>query len=77
MLPFCLCLGLKLIKNMIFSYDTGENPFRTENLIPCSIVAFDKLERSPSQRVAMIKKLGFRQYAFGARKSMLKPWYLS
>ena len=53
---------------MIFSCDKVEYPFRTENLIPWSIVAFDKLERTPSERVAMIKKLGFKQYAFGGRK---------
>tara|TARA_B110000967_G_scaffold157587_1_gene162764 strand:+ start:195 stop:1010 length:816 start_codon:yes stop_codon:yes gene_type:complete len=53
---------------MIFSCHKVEAPFRTENLIPWSIVAFDKLERTPSERVAMIKNLGFSQYAFGGRK---------
>ena len=53
---------------MIFSCHKVEDPFRVENLIPWSIVAFDKLERSPSERVAMIKNLGFSQYAFGGRK---------
>ena len=53
---------------MIFSCHKVETPFRTENLIPWSIVAFDKLERTPSERVAMIKNLGFSQYAFGGRK---------
>ena len=59
---------LAILLVMIFSCHKVESPFRTENLIPWSIVAFDKLERSPSERVAMIKKLGFRQYAFGGRK---------
>lgn len=53
---------------LIFSCHKAEDPFRVENLIPWSIVAFDKLERSPSERVAMIKNLGFSQYAFGGRK---------
>ena len=53
---------------MIFSCHKVEEPFIKENLIPWSIVAFDKLERSPSERVAMIKNLGFSQYAFGGRK---------
>jgi sugar phosphate isomerase/epimerase len=57
---------------MIFSCNKVENPFRTENLIPWSIVAFDKLERTPSERVAMVKKLGFRQYAFGGRKKHIE-----
>ena len=61
-------LLLAILLVMIFSCDTVENPFRTENLIPWSIVTFDKLERTPSERVAMVKKLGFRQYAFGGRK---------
>ena len=65
-------LLLAILLVMIFSCDTVENPFRTENLIPWSIVAFDKLERTPSERVAMVKKLGFRQYAFGGRKKHME-----
>ena len=65
-------LLLAILLVMIFSCDTVENPFRTENLIPWSIVAFDKLERTPSERVAMVKKLGFRQYAFGGRKKHIE-----
>jgi sugar phosphate isomerase/epimerase len=63
---------LAILLVMIFSCNKVENPFRTENLIPWSIVAFDKLERTPSERVAMIKKLGFRQYAFGGRKKHIE-----
>jgi sugar phosphate isomerase/epimerase len=65
-------LLLAILLVMIFSCNKVENPFRTENLIPWSIVAFDKLERTPSERVAMIKKLGFRQYAFGGRKKHME-----
>ena len=53
---------------MIFSCHKVETPFRAENLIPWSIVAFDKLERTPLERVTMIKNLGFNQYAFGGRR---------
>jgi hypothetical protein len=63
---------LAILLVMIFSCNKVENPFRTENLIPWSIVAFDKLERTPSERVAMVKKLGFRQYAFGGRKKHIE-----
>ena len=42
--------------------------FKIENLIPWSIVAFDSLERSPAERIAMVKDLGFSQYAFGGRE---------
>jgi hypothetical protein len=65
-------LLLAILLVMIFSCHKVENPFRTENLIPWSIVAFDKLERTPSERVAMVKKLGFSQYAFGGRKKHIE-----
>lgn len=45
----------------------GIYPFDKSNLIPWSIVAFDVLERSPQERVAMIESLGYKQYAFGGR----------
>jgi sugar phosphate isomerase/epimerase len=67
MIKRCLFLSAMLLI-MIFSCHKVEAPFRTENLIPWSIVAFDKLERTPSERVSMIKNLGFSQYAFGGRK---------
>ena len=57
---------------MIFSCHKVEEPFIKENLIPWSIVAFDKLERSPAERVDMIKKLGYNQYAFGGRLKHVK-----
>ena len=56
-------------------------PFRMDNLIPWSIVAFDNQERGPSERVKMIKHLGFSQYAFGGREkhllTMKKEWQLA
>ncbi|PCI33216.1 MAG: AP endonuclease [Flavobacteriaceae bacterium] len=51
---------------------TFEYPFRQENLIPWSIVAFDSQERSPAERVKMVKDLGFSQYAFGGREKHIK-----
>ena len=42
--------------------------FELDNLIPWSIVAFDVKERTPLERVEMVKKLGFSQYAFGGRE---------
>ena len=49
---------LTILLVMIFLCHKVEVPFRTENLIVWSIVAFDKLERSLSKRVAMIKNIG-------------------
>lgn len=37
-------------------------------MLPWSIVAFDNKERTPVERVDMIKRLGYDQYAFGGRK---------
>ena len=42
-------------------------PFQKENLIPWSIVSFDVKERTPEQRIKMLKRLGFNQYAYGNR----------
>lgn len=47
-------------------------PFEIENLIPWSIVSFDVKERSPFERVEMVKKLGFSQYAFGGREQHIE-----
>ena len=49
---------LAILLVMIFLCHKVESPFRTENLIVWFIVAFDKLERSLSKRVAMIKNIG-------------------
>ena len=41
--------------------------FSKENLIPWSIVGFDVKERSPIERLQMLKRLGYQQYAYGNR----------
>jgi len=46
--------------------------FKIENLIPWSIVTFDSLERGPVERIAMVKDLGFTQYAFGGREKHIE-----
>ena len=52
-----------------------------DNLIPWSIVGFDVKERTPKQRLNMIKRLGYKQYAYGYRPkhipTMLKEWNLA
>ena len=42
-----------------------------DNLYPWCIVAFDSLERSPVQRIEMLKELGFSKYAFDWRDKNL------
>ncbi len=43
-----------------------------DNLIPWSIVAFDSKERTPKERIEMVKRLGYSQYAFGGRMKHIK-----
>lgn len=49
----------------------AHNLFASDNLIAWCIVPFDKLERGPADRVAMLKQLGFRQYAWDWREKHL------
>ena len=55
--------------------------FKKENLIPWSIVGFDVKERTPLQRLDMLKRLGYKQYAYGYRPkhipTMLQEWKLA
>jgi sugar phosphate isomerase/epimerase len=46
--------------------------FATENLVAWCIVPFDNLHRTPVERVAMLKRLGFSQYAWDWRQEHLK-----
>ncbi|MDY7396792.1 TIM barrel protein [Aureibaculum sp. 2210JD6-5] len=41
--------------------------FEKDNLIPWSIVGFDVKERTPKQRLEMLERLGYKQYAYGNR----------
>lgn len=56
-------------------------PFRMDNLIPWSIVAFDSQERTPAERVDRIARLGFGQFAFGGnaeqQSTMKDEWRLA
>ena len=52
----------------------SEDPVRIlegENLYPWCIVAFDSLERSPQQRIDMLKAFGFTRYAYDVDKTFL------
>ena len=48
-----------------------ENIFRQENLVAWCIVPYDKLNRTPRQRIALLKELNFRQYAYDWRPEHL------
>ncbi|QTD38515.1 hypothetical protein JL193_04285 [Polaribacter batillariae] len=55
--------------------------FKKENLIPWSIVGFDVKERTPKQRLEMLERLGYKQYAYGYRPkhlpTMAQEWQLA
>lgn len=46
--------------------------FARENLLAWCIVPFDNQHRTPAERVAMLQRLGFKQYAWDWRKEHLK-----
>ncbi|TMM29087.1 AP endonuclease [Polaribacter aestuariivivens] len=55
--------------------------FAKSNLIPWSIVGFDVKERTPKERLEMLERLGYNQYAYGNRPkhipTMKTEWQLA
>ena len=47
--------------------DKNRPNLNMDNLYPWCIVAFDSLERTPTQRIKMLKELGFTKYAYDWR----------
>jgi hypothetical protein len=45
--------------------------FRQDNLLAWCIVPYDKLNRTPQQRIALLQELGFSQYAYDWREKHL------
>lgn len=73
---------------MVFSCALKKNiptqtiyPFEINNLIPWSIVGFDVKERTPLERLEMLERLGYKQYAYGNRPkhipTMQQEWKLA
>ena len=60
-----------LIPFMIFSCKSKQPPMAMHDLLPWCISAFDSLQRTPAQRIAMVKELGFTKYAYGWRNENL------
>lgn len=62
-------------------YTTKNHAFQKSNLIPWSIVGFDVKERTPKQRLEMLERLGYNQYAYGYRPkhipTMKQEWELA
>ncbi|TXG36065.1 sugar phosphate isomerase/epimerase family protein [Seonamhaeicola maritimus] len=77
-----------LIITIVFLFSCRANhstkeayPFSKSNLIPWSIVGFDVKERSPKERLEMLERLGYKQYAYGNRPkhipTMKQEWQLA
>lgn len=75
------CLLFESCKSTEAKVNTAEMLFHKDNLIPWSIVGFDSKERSPTERLDMLERLGYRQYAYGHRPKhipqMREEWQLA
>ncbi len=71
------CAGLQKYQ----ATKTTQHLFSKSNLIPWSIVGFDVKERSPKERLEMLERLGYKQYAYGNRPkhipTMKVEWLLA
>ncbi|WPR71971.1 hypothetical protein SLW70_02235 [Flavobacterium sp. NG2] len=76
-----ICVVFSACKVVDNKKHDNNNPFRKANIIPWSIVGFDVKERNPEERIEMIQKLGYKQYAYGYRPqhipSMKHEWELA
>jgi len=52
----------------ISKYTFSQNLFSDNNLLPWCIVPFDSQQRTPEQRIEMLRKLGMKQYAYDWRE---------
>jgi hypothetical protein len=60
---------LLLVFAMVISKCTfSQNLFSDSNLLPWCIVPFDSQQRTPEQRIEMLKKMGMKQYAYDWRE---------
>lgn len=62
-------------------YAKNKYPFSKDNLVPWSIVGFDVKERTPKERLEMLQRLEYKQYAYGNRPkhipTMKQEWQLA
>lgn len=56
------------------SKKSAENLFRKDNLVAWCVVPFDSVNRTPQQRVAMLKELGFSHFAYDWRQQHLETF---
>jgi len=53
------------------SHTRSQSLFAPDNLVAWCIVPFDSLNRTPAERIAMLQRLGFTQYAWDWRQKHL------
>lgn len=72
---------IALFSNCAIHKESKKELFNKSNLIPWSIVGFDVKERTPLQRLEMLERLGYKQYAYGYRPkhipTMQQEWNLA
>ena len=55
-----------------FSCDQEKDPyFKVSEVSPWCVVGFDSLDRTPKQRIAMLKEMGFTKYGYNKGKGDL------
>lgn len=66
-------LGTMMISNFGFSQEISDTKdlFKQENLIAWCIVPYDSANRTPAERIEMLKELNFSQYAYDWRHEHL------
>lgn len=73
--------SMKKMGEYFFEFYQSHILFRKNNLIPWSIVGFDVKERTPKERLEMLERLGYKQYAYGNRPkhipTMKQEWELA
>ena len=60
-------LILLIFASALTAFTSAQDLFSHQNLLPWCIVSFDKAQRTPAQRIAMLKTLEFERYAYDGR----------
>ena len=71
-LKFRLLPILLMLLTFIIGCQQIHNSIKIEATYPWCIVAYDSLERTPSERIKMIKDLGFTKYAYDWREKNIQ-----
>jgi hypothetical protein len=66
-----VCIALLVAASPLVSADPPKDVFDRDNLVAWCIVPFDTKRRTPAERVEMLKKLGFKKYAYDWRAEHL------